>query len=103
MKGETDEPVTSDIKRLIRLPSSLHGKTGFEVLPMTRDELDGFDPFVDAVPAAFGDATVRVVCEKPVDLRMKDRHYALDAGATDVPEHVAVFLVCRKLAKVETQ
>jgi len=103
MKGETDEPVTSDIKRLIRLPSSLHGKTGFEVLPMTRDELDVFDPFVDAVPEAFGDATVRVVCEKPVDLRMKDRHYALDAGANDVPEHVAVFLVCRKLAKVETQ
>ncbi len=29
--GETDDPVTSDIKRLIWLPGSLHGKTGFKV------------------------------------------------------------------------
>jgi len=30
--GETDEPVTCDIKRLIRLPGSLHGKTGLKVV-----------------------------------------------------------------------
>ena len=30
-----DERVTSDIKRLMRLPMSLHGKTGFRVVPLT--------------------------------------------------------------------
>jgi len=100
MKGETDEPVTSDIKRLIRLPSSLHGKTGFEVVPLTREKLDSFNPFDDAVPKAFGNQLVRVVCEKPVQVRLKGDSYSLDQGQNDVPEYVAVHLVCRRLAKM---
>jgi DNA primase small subunit len=100
MKGETDEPVTSDIKRLIRLPSSLHGKTGFEVVPLTREKLDSFNPFDDAVPKAFGNQPVRVVCEKPVEVRLKGDLYSLDQGQNDVPEYVAVHLVCRRLAKM---
>jgi len=103
MKGETDEPVTSDIKRLIRLPSSLHGKTGFEVIPMTRDELDTFNPFDDAVPKAFKDDPVKVTCEKPVDLRMMERSYHLDSGDNDVPEYVAVHLICRRLARIKAR
>src|SRR5207245_11160993 len=51
-KRETDEPVTSDIKRLIRLPHSLHGKTGLAVIPMTREALDGFLPLRAATPTA---------------------------------------------------
>jgi DNA primase small subunit len=100
MKGETDEPVTSDIKRLIRLPSSLHGKTGFEVVPMTREELDSFNPFDDAVPKAFSKKTVRVECEKPVQVDLKGDHYSLDQGMNDVPEYVAVHLICRRLASI---
>ncbi len=103
MKGETDEPVTSDIKRLIRLPSSLHGKTGFEVVPMTREDLDGFDPFVDAVPKAFGKQPVSVKLEKPVEVRLRDEAFSLDPGVRSVPEYAAVFLVCRRLARVEIQ
>ncbi|MFQ5885338.1 MAG: DNA primase small subunit domain-containing protein, partial [Thermoplasmata archaeon] len=56
--GETDEPVTSDIKRLIRLPSSLHGKTGFRVVLLTRSQLDDFDPLVDAVTSRWSDDLV---------------------------------------------
>jgi len=101
MRGETDEPVTSDIKRLIRLPSSLHGKTGFEVVPISRDDLTDFDPFEDALPRAFGDSTVEVRCGKPVDVRMRGRSYSLDSGKNKVPEHVAVYLICRKLASID--
>lgn len=100
MRGETDEPVTSDIKRLIRLPSSLHGKTGFEVVPLKRDDLDRFDPFSDAVPKAYGDDDVRVHLEKPAEFRLRDRKFSLDAGTAEVPEFAAVFLVCRRLATV---
>jgi DNA primase small subunit len=98
MKGETDEPVTSDVKRLIRLPSSIHGRTGFEVVPMTRDALEDFDPFRDAVPRAFGDEEVRLFLEKPVQLRLRDGLLTLDEGDNTVPEYAAVHLICRKLA-----
>lgn len=102
MKGETDEPVTSDIKRLIRLPNSLHGKTGFEVVPMDRDGFDDFDPFEDAVSRTFGDTPVRLTLEKEVEVRLRGRTHSLDAGAAEVPEHLAVFLVCRRLAHVDS-
>ena len=36
LSGEVDEPVTADIKRLIRLPGSVHGKSGLRVTPITR-------------------------------------------------------------------
>jgi DNA primase small subunit len=101
MKGETDEPVTSDIKRLIRLPSSLHGKTGFEVVPMTREKLDTFDPFTDAVAAEFGDDAVKVVVEKAAKVTLKGQEFSLKEGENEVPEYVAVFLICRRLATIE--
>ena len=103
MKGETDEPVTSDIKRLIRLPSSLHGKTGFVVTPMSRDRLDTFDPFRDAVPKAFGTAEVNVLLEKPIEFHLREENFSLDAGKSSVPEFAAVFLICRKLARLEAR
>ncbi|OGS42549.1 MAG: hypothetical protein A3K67_07585 [Euryarchaeota archaeon RBG_16_62_10] len=103
MKGETDEPVTSDIKRLIRLPSSLHGKTGFEVVPMSRDALDDFNPFDDAVPEAFGRESVEVVCEKPVDVGLRGEAFSMETGRNKVPEFVAAHLVCRRLARIESR
>lgn len=103
MKGETDEPVTSDIKRLIRLPSSLHGKTGFEVVPLERDELDRFDPFSDAVPEAFGDRDVTVKLEKPAEFKLRDRSFSLDPGERAVPEYAAIYLLCRRLAVKTSQ
>ncbi|MDP2767766.1 MAG: DNA primase catalytic subunit PriS, partial [Candidatus Methanoperedens sp.] len=33
VEGKTDEPVTADVKRLIRMPSSLHGGSGMRVVP----------------------------------------------------------------------
>ncbi|UCE80500.1 MAG: DNA primase small subunit PriS [Methanobacteriota archaeon] len=101
VKGETDEPVTSDVRRLIRLPTSLHGKTGFQVVPLARDELDSFDPFADAAPLAFEKSLVNVICHKPVAVRLRSQHFDLDEGANSVPAYVAVHLVCRSLAAID--
>lgn len=101
VRAETDEPVTSDIRRLIRLPSSLHGKTGFEVVPMTREELDSFDPFTDAVPRAFGEEEVGVSLEAPVSVTLRGVGFDLEAGQTRVPTYVAVHLICRNLASLD--
>jgi len=102
VKGETDEPVTSDIKRLIRLPSSLHGKTAFEVVPMTREALDDFDPFVDAAPRAFEGADVGVLCEKAISVELRGERFALEEGSNTVPAYVATHLICRNLATIDS-
>jgi DNA primase small subunit len=43
-----DAKVTVDVKRILRLPSSLHSKAGLKC--MLIDDLETFDPFSDAVP-----------------------------------------------------
>lgn len=101
VKGETDEPVTSDVRRLIRLPSSLHGKTGFEVVPLVRDALDSFDPFTDAVPRAFEESSVDVLCDKAIGVGLRGQRFELDAGVNRVPAYVAVHLICRNLASID--
>jgi len=97
LAGEVDEPVTSDIKRLIRMPFSLHGKTGLRVLPMKRADLDTFDPLRDAVPDVLGDAPVRLRMSKRVDLRVRGERFVLE-GEVEAPEFAAVFLLCRREA-----
>ena len=91
-----DPPVTADIKRLIRLPNSLHGKTGLRVTVVPLDKLEEFDPLRDAV--VFGDEKVKVRIKKKVKLRMKGEEFTLDAGKNKVPEYLAIFLICRGVA-----
>ena len=98
--AEIDEPVTSDIKRLIRLPLSLHGKTGLRVTPMERDELDSFDPLKDAVPDLYPDRPVEVFVRKPSVVELKGRRFQLE-GRCEVPTYAAVFMVGRRIATLE--
>lgn len=100
-RGETDEPVTSDIKRLIRMPSTLHGKTGLAVVPLTRSELDEFDPLRDAVPRTWSDAPVRVRLRSALNLEMRNETFNLNEGAVQIPEYLAVFTAARGLGTVE--
>ena len=94
-KRETDEPVTSDIKRLIRMPHSLHGKTGLAVVPMRRQDLEEFVPLRDAVPRAWTDEPTRVTLKAGIKVTMRDETFNLKEGMNLVPEHLAVFLACR--------
>lgn len=98
--GETDEPVTSDVKRLIRLPSSLHGKTGLRVVPLSRNELDDFDPLRDAFPSTLGEQTVRVEINAPVEIELRGENFVLNEEKTCIPEYAALFLACRGIATV---
>ncbi len=100
-RGETDEPVTSDIKRLIRMPSSLHGKTGLAVVPLTRSRLDAFDPLCDAVPTVWSDTPVRMRFRSALNLEMRDETFNVNEGAVAVPEYLAVFAAARGLGTLE--
>jgi len=93
-----DEPVTTDTKRLIRMPTSLHGGSGLRVQPLELRDLHDFEPLVDAVVFSLRD--VRVDLFHPVTIPMLGSTYELQKGITTVPEAVAVFLCCRGMAEI---
>jgi DNA primase small subunit len=98
-KGETDEPVTADVKRLIRLPGSLHGKSGLFVKTLTRDSLNDFDPLRDAV--AFGMDPVPFTARKDQEATLGGERVAVKAGEQAVvPEAHAVFWCARQAGTV---
>ena len=99
-RAETDEPVTSDIKRLIRMPSSLHGRTGLAVVELTRDQVDGFRPLRDAVPATWGDEPVTMRLMGRINLEIRDEAFNLAPGVNEIPQHLAIFLAARGLAHI---
>ena len=93
-----DEPVTTDTKRLIRMPTSLHGGSGMRVQPLELRDLPDFNPLVDAV--VFSLRNVRVDLLHPLTMPMLGSTYELQKGITTVPEAVAVFLCCRGMAEI---
>jgi DNA primase small subunit len=97
LSGEVDEPVTADVKRLIRLPGSVHGKSGLRVTPLSRDELTNFDPLTDAVPKAYSSDPVKITMRRDSELTILGERMQLK-GETEVPEYAAVFLIGRKMA-----
>ena len=93
-----DEPVTTDTKRLIRMPTSLHGGSGMRVQPLELRDLHDFEPLVDAV--VFSERDVRVDLIRPAKVSLLGSAYELQKGITTVPEAVAVFLCCRGMAEI---
>jgi DNA primase small subunit len=84
------------VKRLIRLPGSLHGKTGLKVVKIDLDELKDFDPLRDAV--VFPEDPVQITMKKPMKIQMNGQHFDVSEGPQDVPTYLAVFLIGRKEA-----
>jgi DNA primase small subunit len=99
LAGKTDEPVTADIKRLIRLPGSIHGGSSFGVIPLKRKELETFNPLEDAI--IFTDTPVRVLVTRPQEVEMRGKIYRVSEGVGRLPECVAMFLMCRGSAEYE--
>ncbi|MBP1987616.1 DNA primase catalytic subunit PriS [Halolamina salifodinae] len=97
-----DEPVTTDVRRLIRLPGTLHGGTGFVVKPIAPDELDEFDPLTDAVADRFRGQRimVNVTDPGPIDVGAET---TITAGPQSVEEYVGVFLMARGRAEKATE
>ncbi|MDS0294645.1 DNA primase small subunit PriS [Halogeometricum luteum] len=94
-----DEPVTTDTKRLIRLPGSLHGGSSLRVKALDRDEVDGFEPLEDAVVDRFrgNDIDVRVTDPGPVEF--DGDSFTLSEGDQSLEECLGVFLMARGRAE----
>ena len=100
IRGEADEPVTTDIHRLIRLIGSLHGKTGFMVRPLTYKEFKKFNPsnpedlkkFV--IPEIFKEGKSKITPKKSAELPFEIKSIEREEC---VPDYVAIFMVLRGL------
>ncbi|MEW5759927.1 MAG: DNA primase catalytic subunit PriS [Candidatus Thermoplasmatota archaeon] len=98
MSAETDEPVTSDIKRLIRMPYSLHGKTGFRVMPVQISEIDDFDPLRDAI--VFSSEKLEIEIKRKVDIFLGGKKFELSEGKNKIEEFAAIFFILRDMGMV---
>jgi len=102
LSSEIDEPVTTDIHRLIRLPGSIHGKTGLLTKTIKdMDVLKEFIPLRDAICPTFMNETVKIILNRKLELRMNDEKFKLEEGTQELPEYIAMFLICKGFAEYE--
>jgi len=104
--GETDEVVTIDVRRQIRWPTSLHGKTGMRVteFPLNRLDPDGsntFNPLQETLVLGM-DETIEV--EFTLDgavAQFGERRFETKAGERiRIHESGATFLVLKGWARI---
>jgi len=105
---EIDEPVSIDIHRLIRYPGSLHGKTGFKVQELTLRDLDTFNPLNEnnknLDPIVFHsdiNQKIEILEDNVAATKIKGQKFGPYAKGEiiEVPHHIAVFLLCKEVAK----
>jgi DNA primase small subunit len=89
-----DEKVTIDIKRLIRLPGSLHGKTGLKVFTISPNEVENLDSETILKRAiVFSEERVKV---RLSPLPRKILYYNFNSGENgiiEVPMYLAVYMM----------
>jgi len=94
-----DTVVTTDVHRLIRLANTLHGETGFLKIQMSMNEIEGFDPFRDAI--AFKSGMITVDVSAAPRFRLGDYVYGpFTNQKVELPTAVAMFLLCKGVAKI---
>lgn len=98
-----DEPVTTDIHRLIRLPGSLHGGTALMVTPIELETLDAFDPLTDAVPDTFTGHEIRIQADGGPPVELGGETFTVPDGVITLPEYVAMFLMASDRAEKEKE
>ena len=95
-----DTVVTTDLRRLIRLPKTLHGKTGWLSQRVPIDDLADHDPLSQAI--AFTEGTERVRVRRAPPIRIGDETYGpFEDEVVELPLAVAMFLLCKRAARVE--
>ena len=95
-----DTVVTTDLRRLIRLPNTLHGKTGWLTQNVPLDDLVDYDPFSRAI--AFTEGTEKVYIRRAPEIAIDGESYGpFEEESRELPLAVAMFLLCRRAARVE--
>ena len=91
-----DGAVTYDVSKLIRVPNSLHGSTGFRVLPLKNPENFAIEKCL-----AFSDEPIKVEFLETFSYdTLLGKLEGVKGKATELPLYEAVFLSCQGKAKI---
>ncbi len=101
---DIDIPVTIDIHRLIRYPSSLHGGSGFKVTNIEFKDLRKFDPFSD--PVIFSKKSflkLEITVPKVPKIRIRENIYGpfVMGEIIEIPHDIGVFLLCKNVGNLK--
>lgn len=97
--AKIDTIVTTDIHRLIRLPETLHGKTGLKKTRLSTNEIEGFDPFDRAIALKKG--TVFLFVSDAPKFRLGGETFGpYKKQKVELPISAAVLLICKNKAEV---
>ncbi len=99
VSAKIDTVVTTDVHRLIRLPNSLHSKTGLRKVEFPLSSVNDFDPFKSAV--ALKKSAVRVSVFNSPEFRLGEETFGpYKSQKVELPIAAAVLLVCKDRAEV---
>ena len=95
-----DQSAIADVSRMVRLQGSLNGKTGLMCKPLqTIDEVQAFDPLVDANPHPHD--LVRVMGKRDWSLQVGDQTFqVLDGAAAQLPARIAIVFLASYAARI---
>ncbi|MEM3773476.1 MAG: DNA primase small subunit PriS [Candidatus Bathyarchaeia archaeon] len=94
-----DTVVTADIHRLVRLPDTLHGKTGFKKVKFPISQISDFDPFKEAI--VFRKGTVNILVYNSPQFRIGEETFGPYKNVrVELPTAAALLLVCKGKAEV---
>ncbi|MCK4582809.1 DNA primase small subunit PriS [Candidatus Bathyarchaeota archaeon] len=98
--SEIDTVVTTDIHRLIRLPKTLHGKSGWQVQTIPYGSLPDYDPLTRATVIT-GDPVLLEFRWAP-KIKINDVEYGpYEEEEAELPVGVALFFLCKKGARLK--
>ena len=87
-----DRQTSVDLHKIIRVPNTLHGETGFVAKELSLNELETFDPFIDAV--VFDSQKVNVFVEDAPVFSIKGQEFGpFKNELVSVPLFCAVYLI----------
>jgi len=97
--AKIDTVVTVDIHRLIRLPGTLHGKTGLLKISFPTNEIESFDPLKESVALKGEEAKIYV--EEAPKFRLGEEVFGPFKNQTvTLPISAAIFLLCKNAGRV---
>jgi DNA primase small subunit len=87
-----DRQTSTDLHKIIRVPNTLHGDTGFIAKTIQIDDLKEFDPFSDSI--VFDNTPQRVFIKKAPKFTLNKESYGpFENEEIQVPLFVAIYLI----------
>jgi DNA primase small subunit len=97
LKLDLDRQTSADLKKLIRVPDTIHGSTGLIAKRLSLDELKDFNPLNEAI--VFSTNPIKIFVERAPKFFLGGSHFGpFKREEVELPEFAAVFLMARGVA-----